>query len=143
MKKYPSSRRVGWALPTTGLLSHLGIGAADKFDMLTSTLPSTLRAVLHHPTADWHRRHTYTAKRYTHDRTNRPAIVVIQVIRATNPELAVQLVGDAHPTRLWMAPLWPAHEAQSGPASSTKFEIMSKLQGAVREPPPTGQTSNP
>jgi len=31
------------------------------------------------------------------------AIVSFKVIRTTDRELAVQLVGGAHPTRLWMA----------------------------------------
>jgi len=50
-----------------------------------------------------------------HARSNEPARYRChsKVIRATDPELAVQLVGDAYPTRLRMAPGWSAQEAQS------------------------------
>jgi hypothetical protein len=74
------------------------LGAGDKFDILYIYIAMEIKKALHHPTADRHRGHTYSTERYTHNRTIRPAIVSFKVIRAADPELAVPMVGGAHPT---------------------------------------------
>jgi hypothetical protein len=66
---------------------------------------------------------TYTAKAaHAHERT---VIMSFKVIRATAPELAVQMVGGAHPTRPRMASLW-------GLRMRSTIGKMSKLQLLLR-----------
>jgi len=85
-----------------------------------------IRAALHHPTADRHNGAHLNSKA-VHARSNESARYRCHS-KSSAPELAVQLVGGAHPTRLRMAPLWLAHEVQSGWASPTQSIKMSKLQ---------------
>jgi hypothetical protein len=96
-----AAKRVGWALPTTPS-NRRAAGVAPP------TIGKFVLCDAHATTPSSHSRPaqgaTYTAKAaHAHERT---VIISFKVIRATAPELAVQMVGGAHPTRPRMASLW-------------------------------------
>jgi hypothetical protein len=75
------------------------LGAGDKFDILYIYIAMDIKKGHSPPHSRPAQGHTYySTERYTHDRTIRPAIVSFKVIRAADPELAVPMVGGAHPT---------------------------------------------
>jgi YD repeat-containing protein len=89
-------------MPGTGWLAPAAIHWA-----ITTSMHTIKRKTCHFParqenlrTTDRHRGHLYSEAAHAHERT---AIMSFKVIRATVPELAVQMVGGAHPTRPWMS----------------------------------------